>query len=209
MYIQYLSITLSLFIAHTFSINPIRPHSIRTTNIGNSSHPQLFYQLATSSSANAPDYYNYGLLNVWATSAQPPSLARPINSSAVAILLSTAIYALSSLPADGLSNAYETIGPEHSERLAALDTRLIVRQYERPGVVNGSGYPPKGERMRNQEVVAAVWLLEGLYVPRGSLAPDQTRESAWWGCYLRGSWAASRCTATVMVQRELWSRDPE
>ena len=191
----------SFFFSKTFSTGPIRPHSMRTTNIGNSTHPQLFYQLPAS---NNDDYYNYGLLNAWSTSRSPPIWLRPVNSTSMSILLSSAIYALSSLPAHDLSKPYQTIGPEYSQRLAALDTRLVVKQYERSGIVNGSDYPPKAEFMRNQELLVAIWLLQMLYVPSGGLAPDQTKESAWWGCYLRGSWALSTCTATVMVQRDLW-----
>ena len=202
MYIQYLSLALSLFFPQISSISLIRPHSIRTTNIGNSTHPQLFHQLVASKD---DDYYNYGILNVWASSRGPPSFIRPINSTSVGTLLSTAIYALSSLPAKDLSKPYETIGPEYNQRLAALGTRFVVKQYQRPDVFNGTDYPPKAEPMRNRELLAATWLLEMLYVPSGSLAPDQTTESAWWGCYMRGSWTLSTCTATVMIQMDLWS----
>ena len=202
MYFQYLLLALSLLFSQISSISLTRPHSIRTTNIGNSTHPQLFYQLVAS---KADKYYNYGIYSIWTLDKGPPSYIRPVNSSSMATLFSTSIYALSSLPADDLSKPYETIGPEYNERLAGLGTRVVVKQYERPSVINGTDYPPKAQPMRNQELLTAAWLLQTLYTPTGSLAPDLTKESAWWGCYLRETWILSRCTATVMIQTDLWS----
>ena len=204
MHFQYLSFSISFFFSQSFSISLICPQDVRTTNIGNATHPQLFYQLVASK--NDDITLDYGIIRVWLSSRENPSFIRPVNSTSVATLFSIAMYALSSLPGNDLSKPYETIGPEYNERLSTLGTRLILKQYERPSATNGTDYPPKAEPMRNYELLVAASLLQTFYVPSGSLPPEGTMESAWWGCHLRGkTWATVSCTATIMVQVDLWS----
>ncbi|KAI4126838.1 MAG: hypothetical protein LQ338_003548 [Usnochroma carphineum] len=205
--------TLSLLLPFpsTTSSSPITPTT--PININTPTHPLLIYSL--------PDISNFALVDAWPAFHPRPSWLRPIDPNTATTLLSSAIYALSALPGSEISNAYRSFGPESNRRLAALDTRVIVRQYKATNLTsadvgeNAEGgvdvkASPKAAPMRNQEVVAATAMVQRMY------AAGAVKEE-WAGvmCYLSGDddddemkvgvgKKLDRCTGLVMVQRDLW-----
>ena len=172
-------------------------HGIKTTNIGSTSHPLPFHYLSGSS------LDSFGLLY---TSPRPPGCLRPLKPKTVELILSTAIYTFSSLPTHAFSKPYRSIGPDSNERLAALDTRLIVRQYRATNLTaatNPEGhYEYPAAPMKNGEVLAASILAHEIFIRDKQ---DRWNETAFLMCYVTKEYSrVDRCTGMIMLQKDLY-----
>ena len=199
MFFRYHSINTFLALAAMLlsSVDSIPRYDIKSTNIGNATQPFFFYQLSDS----ALD--NFGLISAW---PKPPGWLRPLDPKTVELILSTAIFTFSSLPTSGFSKPYRSIGPDSNKRLAALNTRLIVRQYTATNLTASAdieghyGYP--AAPMKNGEVLTASIIVHESLIHNKE---EKWNETAFLMCYVNKEHGVDRCTGMIMLQKDLFT----